>query len=176
MKTEYLALGVGVVGIGAYMLTQKMGGSDSVITSGAVIKARDFIMEKEGYRSEVYKDSGGLTTIGYGHLLVKGESYPNGITKLKAQQLLEQDLKIAAKGVDKHLKVSVNANQKAALISLAYNIGVGAFSKLVLLEKVNNRDFVAAASRFPSTYITVNGKEIQGLINRRNAEKILFLS
>jgi lysozyme len=176
MKTEYLVLSVGVVGIGAYMLTQKMGGTDSVITSGAVIKARDFIMKAEGYKTEVYKDSGGLPTIGYGHLLLKGESYPNGITKLKAQQLLEQDLKIAAKGVDKYLKVSVNANQKAALISLAYNIGVGAFSKLILLEKVNNREFVAAASRFPSTYITVKGKEVQGLVNRRNAEKILFLS
>lgn len=46
-------------------------------------------------RFQVYKDSLGLPTIGYGHLLVKGESFASGLTEAEADALLAKDSLVA---------------------------------------------------------------------------------
>lgn len=50
---------------------------------------------KKGYfkngRFQVYKDSLNLPTIGYGHLLLKGESFAAGLTEAEADALLVKD-------------------------------------------------------------------------------------
>jgi lysozyme len=56
------------------------------------------IEASEGLRLQVYKDVAGLPTIGYGHLLRQGESFPNGITTLQAQLMLEADAGTCAPG------------------------------------------------------------------------------
>lgn len=43
----------------------------------------------------VYKDSLGLDTIGYGHLVLKGENFKNGLTEKEADALLLKDAKQA---------------------------------------------------------------------------------
>lgn len=48
-------------------------------------------------RFQVYKDHLGFNTIGYGHLLKGGESFPNGITDKQADELLYKDINIANK-------------------------------------------------------------------------------
>jgi hypothetical protein len=55
----------------------------------------------EGFRSHVYSDVAGFATIGYGHKLNPGESYPNGITEGQASTLLNQDVASAEKVVDR---------------------------------------------------------------------------
>ena len=54
---------------------------------------------KKGYfkngRFHVYKDSLGLPTIGYGHLLVNGETFPNGLTESEGDALLIKDATVA---------------------------------------------------------------------------------
>lgn len=39
----------------------------------------------------VYKDSLGLATIGYGHLVLKGENFNSGLTEAEAEALLQKD-------------------------------------------------------------------------------------
>lgn len=54
---------------------------------------------KKGYfkngRFVVYNDSRGLPTIGYGHLVLKGESFAAGLTEAEADALLVKDATIA---------------------------------------------------------------------------------
>ena len=77
----------------------------------------------EGLRLDKYLDSRGFPTIGYGHLIEKGESMPDRITKQKADELFDIDydiIKAPRRFLD--LIEQVNA-KKAALIDLTFNMG-----------------------------------------------------
>ncbi|MBL4860894.1 MAG: lysozyme, partial [Acinetobacter sp.] len=65
-------------------------------------------------------------------------------------------------------------NQFDALVSLAYNIGTGAFSGSTLVKKLNVHDIRGAADQF-DVWVNAGGKRMQGLVNRRTVEKALFL-
>lgn len=174
MNNNYIILGGGAVLLtGAYFMFKDK--SSSTISSGALIKARDFIVEKEGFRTKIYKDTAGLDTIGYGHLIKKGENFSSGITKSQAANLLEKDLKIAENSVNNYVKVGLSVNQKAALISFVFNVGVGAFQKSTLLQLLNKGQLSQAVQELDK-WVYSGGKLTQGLVNRRKAEKILFLS
>ena len=51
-----------------------------------------FIEQQEGFSPTVTGDTGGKQEIGYGHDLLPGESFPNGISQDDAVQLLSQDV------------------------------------------------------------------------------------
>jgi murein DD-endopeptidase MepM/ murein hydrolase activator NlpD/GH24 family phage-related lysozyme (muramidase) len=55
------------------------------------LNLKDWIKQEEGFRSETYIDTEGYPTIGYGHKLKPGESFPGGISKADADKLFEQD-------------------------------------------------------------------------------------
>ena len=149
-------------------------------TTGLDISEKGFsiIKEFEGFESEAYLDTGGVWTIGYGTI-----KYPNGVrvkkgdkcTKEQAESWLKNDSKWVDACLDKYVKVSINQNQFDALASLVYNIGETAFVKSTLLEKLNKGDFKGAADQF-DRWVNDNGKRIQGLVNRRAKEKLLFLT
>ena len=74
------------------------------------------------------------------------------------------------------VKVPVTDNQLIALSSLSYNIGIGAFRNSTLLKLLNagaNKNDVA--KQF-DRWIYADGKKLDVLVKRRNAEKQLFLS
>ena len=86
--------------------------------------AKEMIKVHEGLRLDKYLDSRGFPTIGYGHLIEKGESMPDRITKQKADELFDMDYehhKAAAKKIPGYDKAS--GLQKAALIDLTFNMG-----------------------------------------------------
>ena len=68
----------------------------------------------------------------------------------------------------------INENQFGAFVSLAYNIGVGAFKRSSALKRFNagEGDRVTEAIRM---WKKAGGKTVQGLVNRREAEVALFL-
>ena len=136
--------------------------------------ATPFITESEGLRLEVYKDSAGFPTIGYGHLLLPGEKFTK-ITKEKANELLQNDLSIADGAITQYVKVPVNNNQRAALLSLIFNIGRGNFVKSTLLKKLNEGNYQEAGDRF-LRFVFSGGKKIQGLVKRRERERELFFT
>lgn len=128
----------------------------------------------EGCKLKTYRCVAGILTIGYGHT---GKDVTEGmtITKAQAEELLLKDLERFEAGVEDLLKVKVSENQFSALVSFAYNIGLNALSGSTLLKKLNAGDIIGAADQF-LRWNRAAGKEVQGLTNRRNAERDLFLT
>lgn len=141
-------------------------------------KGVDLICEFEGKRLVAYDDGVGIWTIGFGTI-----KYPNG-TRVKkgdtctldqAKEYMRHDLIEFEHTVNSSVKVPLNQNQFDALVSLAYNIGSNAFKSSTLVKKLNTGDYQGAADQF-NAWINAGGKRMQGLVNRRDREKLLFLS
>lgn len=134
----------------------------------------DLIKEFEGLKLKAYKvvDTEKHYTIGYGHYGadVKKDS---SITKAQAEELLKDDVARFVVAVDEAVKVPVNQNQFDALVSFAYNVGIGAFKKSTLLKELNAKDFKGASREF-DRWNKSGGKVLQGLVKRRNKEQALF--
>ena len=102
--------------------------------------ASEILIEKlkefEGFRRDAYRDVAGVLTIGYGHT---GRDIREGdrITPYWAEQLLLLDLKDAEVAV-RRLKVARTQGQFDALVSLAFNIGVGQLKRSTLLKTIRN--------------------------------------
>ncbi|WP_373816610.1 lysozyme [Jeotgalibaca porci] len=137
----------------------------------------DLIGQFEGLRLNSYDDGVGVWTIGWGTTV-----YPNGqkvkkgdkITLEQAKQYKAHDLTKFEKAVNDAVKVPLNQNQFNALVSLAYNIGESAFTNSTLVKRLNDGNYKAAAAQFLA-WVNPGGKRMQGLVNRRNKERELFL-
>ena len=141
-------------------------------------KGLELIKEFEGFSANAYLCPAKIPTIGYGNTFWEdGRKVRIGeqISKSKALELLEFVAnKDFADKIFPLIKVQINQNQFDAMVSLAYNIGVGAFSNSTLLKRVNVKDFLGAANEFLK-WDKSNGKPLLGLTRRRQREKELFL-
>ena len=137
-------------------------------------KGIDLIKRFEGVVLKVYKDAVGLPTIGYGHLIKKGEVFTT-LTQQQAEELLAKDLKQFEEGISTSVKVALTQNQFDALVSFAFNLGMGNVNSSTLLRKLNAGDIQGAANEFVR-WNKAGGKTLAGLTRRRLAEKELFLS
>lgn len=136
-------------------------------------KGLALLKKYESFKSRGYLCPAGKLTIGYGHVLKKGEIYKT-ITKEKAEELLNQDIRIAKYIINKHVKVALNQNQFDALVSLVYNWGSYNFLRSVGLRKLNLGDYNGAIMEFKD--VVRSGKKIlKGLVKRRLEEAELFL-
>lgn len=142
----------------------------------------DLIKSFEGLRLKAYPDpgTGGKPyTIGYGTTV-----YPNGkavtlqdapITEEQATEYLMHEVEEKARNVEKMVKISINDNEYAALVSFAYNVGWQALEKSTLMKLLNaGTDRAAVADQF-LRWNKAAGKEMSGLTRRRQAERSLFL-
>ena len=138
----------------------------------------DLIKSFEGLFLKAYLDPVQIPTIGYGTI-----KYPNGkkvtmadpaITEAQATEYLTFEVNEKAEGVEKLVKVSLNDNEFAALVSFSYNVGTGALGSSTLLKKLNAGDRAGAADEF-LRWNKAGGKELPGLTRRRKAERELFL-
>jgi lysozyme len=110
-------------------------------------------------------------TIGWGHT---GPSVKLGdkIDQKTADSLLRMDLKYAETAL---WGLTLNQNQFDALVSLIYNIGFGNFSRSTLLKCLRAGDYEGAADEFIK-WNKAGGHVLNGLTNRRKAERALFLT
>jgi lysozyme len=76
--------------------------------------------------------------------------------------------------VHKLIKVPITQNQFDALVSLAYNIGIGNFRNSTLLRKLNLRENNAVLTGQINRWNRANGQIMAGLTRRRKAEAQLF--
>lgn len=137
----------------------------------------DLIGQFEGLRLNAYDDGVGVWTIGWGATVYpNGQKVKNGdkITLEQAKQYKAHDLAKFEKAVNDAVKVPLNQNQFNALVSLAYNIGVSAFTGSTLVKRLNEGNYKATAGQF-LVWVNAGGKRMQGLFNRRNKERELFL-
>ena len=137
----------------------------------------DLIRRFEGCRLDAYPDpgtGGAPITIGYG---ATGPGIELGVvwTQEEAEARLVEDIAQFAGAVERALTVPVSANEFAAMVSLAFNIGAGAFRKSTLLRLVNDGHLEAAAEQF-LRWNRAGGREMPGLTRRRQAERQLFLT
>lgn len=135
----------------------------------------DLIKHWEGFEPEVYLDAAGLPTIGYGHLLRPGESWPEGISKAAAEKLLAKDVQIAERAVVRLIKVPLADEQFDALVSFTFNLGSGALQRSTLRQKLNRGEYKAIPSEL-MRWVWAGGKKLKGLMRRRKAEGVLFAS
>lgn len=132
----------------------------------------------------------GYWTIGWGHVAldphgkqIKGREnkglarcvYPGGITKAEAEVLLTDDVRRFSAGVEQLLKVSISDSKFCALVSFAFNVGVGALERSTLLRLVNEGAFAQVPTQF-LRWTKAGGKELAGLKRRREAEAKLWQS
>lgn len=139
-----------------------------------------------------YLDPLDIWTIGWGHAIVHGGSmlrgassraaarglYPGGITLAQAEALLRGDLIDKVRDVQRLVKVDLDDGQFGALVSFAFNCGVGNLGQSTLLKRLNAGDYAAAAEQF---LVWNKGRkngvlvELAGLTRRRRAERAMFL-
>lgn len=131
----------------------------------------------EGLKLNAYKDSAGIPTIGYGNITyIDGTKVKMGdkINQENADKTFQYYADKFANQVDAVVTATVNQNQFNALVSLAYNIGIGAFSKSTLLKKVNSNSCDTSIKTEFMKWVNAGGKKIQGLVNRRAKEAELY--
>ncbi|HGX8734263.1 TPA: glycoside hydrolase family protein [Escherichia coli] len=95
-------------------------------------------------RFHVYKDHLGYPTISYGHLLKSGESFPNGIDELQADNILAADIAIAQKGV-KSLKIDLPSDWNEFLIIMVFQLGLAGVKKFKkMLKALEDKNYSEA--------------------------------
>jgi len=136
-------------------------------------KEAELIKSFEGLELEAYLCPANVWTIGYGH--TKGVKEGDTVTKEEAEKLLDEDLAFFRNGVKRLVKVDLNENQFGALVSFAYNLGLGSLESSTLLKMLNAGDYEGAADQF-LRWNKSGGKVMTGLVRRREAERAVFLT
>lgn len=137
----------------------------------------EIIKRFEGVRLKPYYCPANILTIGYGHVIREDEEYlKKGITLEQAEELLLKDLSRFELGVLKLVKNEyLNENRFSALVSFAYNLGLGSLKASTLRQKLNRGDILDASNEFLK-WNKAGGKILKGLTLRRIAERNLFIS
>jgi lysozyme len=149
-------------------------------------KGLRLLMQWEGFRPSAYDDGAGYPTIGVGHKLRPEEAqagavniggqavpYAGGITEPQAEALLRQDLAMVEAAVNSQVAKALSQNQFDALVSLAFNVGVGAFSRSTLLRLINAGRLDAVPNEF-MRWVYAGQKKVPGLVRRREMEVALW--
>jgi len=153
----------------------------------------------EGYRNKPYRCSAAIWTVGWGHAMYADQLNLPNVRKEGYTGLIRSDYQL--KGEDNRVwskdelvdlfKVDINtfergvlrlsptlANHQSkfdAVVSFAYNAGLGNYQRSTIRMKVNRGDWDGAAEAF-MMWTKAGGKEVAGLVKRRKAEVALFLS
>ena len=138
------------------------------------------IRKHEAFMPRPYDDGAGNLTIGYGHLIRKGENYSAGITEAQADTLFRRDVERVVNPALDRITINLKQNQVDALGSFIFNVGTGGFLKN-LLPHVNAGDVERTTSRM-LTFVT--GRDVRsgrrrvlrGLLTRRRFEVALYKS
>ena len=138
---------------------------------------KDLIKQFEGCKLKAYKCPAGLDTIGYGNTF-----YPDGtkvqlgdvITQERANELFDLIVEDFAKKVKPLIKQNLTDNNFSALISFAYNVGIGNLKNSTLLKKVNVNPTDPTIKAEFNKWTRANKVVLSGLVKRREAEAKLY--
>ena len=140
-------------------------------------KCCDFIKGYEQFSPKAYMPTpDDVPTIGFG--FTKGVKLGDTITREEADKRFETEIKEFAQAVEKLVKVTLKQNEFDAIVSLVYNIGIGAFTKSTSLRLLNAGDkgaFIVNACHPTHGWVKQKGKILKGLVDRRNKEQDMFL-
>ncbi|MBR0263237.1 MAG: lysozyme [Prevotella sp.] len=130
------------------------------------------LKEFEGLRLEAYRDVAGVLTIGYGHT---GSDVKEGdcITTYYAEQLLRNDLG-ATEAAIRQLHVARTQGQFDALVSFAFNLGIGRLNRSTLLKVIREGGSRSQIRREFKRWVYAGGQKLRGLERRREWESMRF--
>ena len=130
-------------------------------------KGQALIKHFEGCRLDAYVCPAGVLTIGVGHT---GPDVHEGqkITQAVANQLLRDDLERFEQGISDQIDVPLTQEQFDALVSWAFNCGLGATADSTLRRRLNAREGVNTVISEELPRWTSGG--MAGLVRRRDAE------
>ena len=153
--------------------------------------AIDMIKHHEGVRTKPYRCPALLWTVGVGHVIdpthatVKYEErrnlpIPEGwdrvLTMDEVDRILSQDLGRFERGVVRLCPAAVGRQGVFdALVSFAFNVGLGNLQRSSLRMKTNRGEFDKAAEEFMK-WTKAGGRVLPGLVKRRQDEQRLYLS
>jgi len=142
-------------------------------------KGLNLIKRFEGCHLKPYQDPIGLWTVGWGHLIGDGKTLPiewfRELTQEEADELLKKDLIRFERGVLRLCPVGLTQPRFDALVSFAFNVGLGNLQRSTIRMKHNRGDYEGAAESFLA-WTKAGGKELRGLVIRRKDEMNLYLS
>lgn len=146
---------------------------------------RAFLTAWEGVQLHAYRCAANVLTIGVGHALTATERqtgildidgidvvWRRGLSRDQADLLLMQDLPRFEEAVNA-LGVALEQHQFDALVSFCFNVGVGAFTGSTLARHIKRHDVVSVPSQL-RRWTRAAGREVKGLVKRREAEAKLF--
>lgn len=105
-------------------------------------KLTDIIAKHEGLRLDMYIDTVGVPTIGYGHNL------QTPISETAAKQILKDDVSVAVQELDDRMEWWRDLPEKAQIVvaSMVFNLGWPRFSQFKRFRSaLEDRDYVKAA-------------------------------
>lgn len=146
------------------------------------IEGIELIKKYEGCKLKSYKCPAGVLTIGYGNTTyLNGNKVKMGdtITQEEADALFKDTLDKFEYQIrlilGDELKAILPESSISALISFAYNVGIGAFARSTLLKiiKQNKNNLKDIRIQFMK-WVYANGKVLNGLVARREAEYKLY--
>ena len=129
------------------------------------------IKEFEGVMLKAYLCPAQVWTIGIGHTSAAGEpQVVEGmtITEQEAEQILARDLGQYEDGVNELIDVDLNQDEFDALVSFAFNCGVGALQDSTLRRRLNCGEHKPTVFKEELPRWTSGG--MAGLVRRRDAE------
>jgi len=144
-----------------------------------------FIQGWERYEPKPYKDIVGIWTWGFGHARKGQEPMPDYISVADAQKLFDADAAPFVKIANRALTRVLNQAQFDAFVSILYNVGPGvpglrdgiivlaSGKPSTLLSAINAGDDAKVAIEWVK-WCKAGGKQVQGLLNRRNAELAMY--
>jgi lysozyme len=159
-------------------------------------KGRIAICHHEGVKKKPYLDSVLLWTTGVGHLIATPEQLRMTLDERKAAKangtlicpiewnrrlsddevdaILQADLQRFERGVLRYCPSGITQGRFDALVSFAFNVGLGTLQRSTLRQKHNRGDYDGAADEFLK-YCKAAGKVLKGLENRRKDERAIYL-
>lgn len=98
---------------------------------------------EEGFSAKVYKDHLGYDTIGFGHRCEK--NHPN-VTKIEAEKILANDIKIAMSKVDSLVGKNAPQEVKEIVTAMCFQLGYAGVKKFkLMIKKIKAMDYKKAS-------------------------------
>lgn len=135
-------------------------------------RGKELIRSFEGVKLQSYLCPAGVWTLGYGH--TKGVKEGDSCSEQQAREWLQDDLRASESALERLVEVPLTQGQFDALASFVFNLGSGNLASSTLLRLLNASDYAGAADQF-LRWTKARGKELPGLVRRRQAERALFL-
>ncbi|MEM8826716.1 MAG: lysozyme [Pseudomonadota bacterium] len=147
---------------------------------GVSDELKQALREEEGAIDRVYRDSGGLPTVGIGHLVTPRDGLRVGdrIDHDKMEAMLAEDLTLAEQAVRDLVRgLPLSQNEYDALVDLVFNVGPGRLSERDspgLQDAIRRRDYKAIGDNLIYTR-DASGRRVKGLVMRSERRRRMFM-